>query len=257
MEEKDFIKKIKPLPEEINNIKKIISEEKILIKISSDDFSSYSSLGNLYKKINKYDFAEKMYKKEIELYPDNPQYLDYLGCLYTELEKYDDALKLYIKTRELNPDNPDYIGAVAYLHAKLKHYDEAIKEYEKFIEINDKYIVRLVNYIQLLFITQKSEKISKTKEKIFSLIKNKDSFTETEKISMLEFYFYLYMHEENQREDNYEKIIELLKRGIRSEDWELSDNIKLSEKTHPDIVKVKILAEIINNRKPLNELNNL
>ena len=150
---------------------KAICHYKRAIKIKSDYYQAYKSMGNAYDQLEEYDEAIESYKKAIEIKPDDQDAYKSMGLIYYyELEEYDEAIESYKKAIEIKPDDQDaynYVGLVYYsleqykkaiesykeaiklkqdhydayyniglAYYKLEEYDEAIESYKKVIEIN-------------------------------------------------------------------------------------------------------------------------
>lgn len=90
----------------------------------------YLMLGELYEQVEEPKNAITVYKKLIELEPDNSAVYGRLGILYRDEEKLEDALEMLTKQLELRPSAYYYISR-AIIYRYNKKYDEAIADYKE------------------------------------------------------------------------------------------------------------------------------
>lgn len=109
------------------------------IEVSPDDIKLLRFDGALLLLLERYEEAEEQFRKAIESYPDDPFIWTFLGLLLHEVERYDEAEKAYRRAIELDEK---FAWAWAFLgklfHEKLERYDEAEKAYRKAIELDEK-----------------------------------------------------------------------------------------------------------------------
>jgi tetratricopeptide (TPR) repeat protein len=80
--------------------------------------------------------AEADFKKALELYPDQPQVLNYLG--YSWVDKginLDEAFKMLQRAVDLKPTDGYIVDSLGWAHYKLGHYKEAAEQLERAIEL--------------------------------------------------------------------------------------------------------------------------
>lgn len=86
--------------------------------LDPNDAWSYVVLGNiLARDENKWDAAERFYRKALDLKPDDAWVLNSIGAMYTEQKKYDEAVEWFDKSIAANPKfaNPYYGRAHAFV----------------------------------------------------------------------------------------------------------------------------------------------
>jgi len=113
--------------------------EKEILK-NSDDYYLYYSLGDVYRKEEKYNEAIEYYSKSIQL--DNSYIKVYhnLGIIYRNKKEFDKAIEFYLKAIELDAEYiPSYMG-LAYIYMVLQRYEEGIGYYKRVIQIDSEYI---------------------------------------------------------------------------------------------------------------------
>ena len=96
----------------------------------------YSLLGQTYFELGKIDSAEMVYKKGVEVFPNNVHLNRSLA--YISINKGDDmnAIKYYEKVVELEPESLADWKQLAPLYAKNDMVDKAIAAYQKIIELD-------------------------------------------------------------------------------------------------------------------------
>lgn len=72
---------------------------------------------------------------------------------------------------------------------------------------------------------------------------------------ILELWFYRLAHFHKEYPEAREKILEILKKGVRDEGWDFSPTIARAEADgHPDVPMLKKLADVILKKQPLESL---
>ena len=142
------------------NAKKYQSAEKMLCKaleIDENDLPSYNELGRLYVEQKKYGEAEEIFCKALEM-GHLPSYNE-LGCLYVEQKKYGEAEEIFRKALEIDENDLPIYNELGRLYVKQKKYGEAEEIFRKALEKNlgdDSYI--LASLIKLYSKTKDSKK---------------------------------------------------------------------------------------------------
>ena len=106
---------------------KKILEDNVIMQNNEDIFARIS-LAKIYKELNMYDKAEKLFEKIIAEKPENLNYLDCLAEIYIDEKNYDKAIDITNKILEINPNyiSGYIIGAKA---SYLKEDYEQTKQY--------------------------------------------------------------------------------------------------------------------------------
>ena len=116
-----------------NKAEKLYKE---ILKTHPDHTNTYINLGNVYKKLDKYDQAKDCYEKVIRLNPNDPDPYYNLGNLYKKLDKYKDAVNYYNKTIQINPNHLGAYNNLGNVLKNLGEYKKAIHCYSKAVQIN-------------------------------------------------------------------------------------------------------------------------
>ncbi|MCF8369072.1 MAG: tetratricopeptide repeat protein [Bacteroidales bacterium] len=137
------------------------------LELDPNDAASMYELAKLYARQNKINESLEFSRASTETDPENVYYHLLYGSLLQSLEMYSEATKEYEKIVELKPNNPEYYNqlAVAYLYAGEPM--EAVKVYDRIEEragVTEEYSMKKQSiYIQ-------EGKINKAVEEIEKLI---------------------------------------------------------------------------------------
>jgi len=92
-----------------SGVEKAIEQYKLLQKVDPDGYNfsenEINMLGYNLMYRSMYDEAEKIFKLNIELFPESANTYDSLGELYMTLGKEEPAIEYYLRSLELNPEN--------------------------------------------------------------------------------------------------------------------------------------------------------
>ncbi len=115
------------------------------LDINPQDDASMFELAKIYARKKELARSMEMAKKAAETDPRNTYYLLFYGSLLQATEDFKGAIEVYKKLTELKPDNPDYFNnlALAYLYADQP--DKAIEIYdmlEKKMGITEEYSLK-------------------------------------------------------------------------------------------------------------------
>ncbi|MBD3347456.1 MAG: tetratricopeptide repeat protein [Chitinivibrionales bacterium] len=108
------------------------------ISLDSSDSHGYFELGSSLERMGKIDAAAEMFKKVLQLKPQDPAASNYLGYMWAENDmKLDSAEKLLETALEKEPENGAYLDSYAWMFYKKGHYDKALKYITKALEYID------------------------------------------------------------------------------------------------------------------------
>jgi len=92
--------------------------------------------GICYERAKDWPNAEKDLEKALDLYPEQPQVLNYLGYSWVDQGLYlDKALKMIRRAVELRPNDGYIVDSLGWAYYRLGRYDEATTELERAIEL--------------------------------------------------------------------------------------------------------------------------
>ncbi len=100
------------------------------------DWPLFYQRGIAYERLKQWDRAEPNFRKALELYPNQPQVLNYLGYSWVDRgENLDEALGMIKKAVELRPQDGYIVDSLGWAYYMLGRYDEAVVELEKAVKL--------------------------------------------------------------------------------------------------------------------------
>jgi len=92
--------------------------------------------GICYERSKQWPQSEADLKKALELFPDQPQVLNYLGYSWIDQGVHlDDGMAMIKKAVQQRPDDGYIVDSLGWAYFKLGNYDEAAKQLERAIEL--------------------------------------------------------------------------------------------------------------------------
>lgn len=96
------------------------------------DFSIYYQRGIAYERLKEWDKAEPNFKKALELFPDQPQVLNYLGYSWVDMNiNLEEGLKLIQRAADLRPSDGYIVDSLGWAYYRLGRYEDAVRELER------------------------------------------------------------------------------------------------------------------------------
>ena len=253
------------------------------IKLNPKNSKVNFRFANFLKENKNIKEAEKYYQATIRFAPKDTlymeQYIDFLNETSSDIEKikylYEKALRstanninilesyaYFLFKTEKNYDNSELKYKMAiklsknnkqdnyriqnnyalFLYTARKEYTKAEKIFKKSIKNDAISTESLGNYAQLKLIQGKSEEGEVLLNRSFEMNSGSN------KILDLEIWFYRYCHFPSKYQEAIGYIDSLLTEGVRSKNWDFSENIKRAAKEkHSDLKNLKLIASIISN----------
>jgi tetratricopeptide (TPR) repeat protein len=92
--------------------------------------------GIAYEQQDIWPKAEESFRKALELYPNQPQVLNYLGYSYVDQNKnLSEALDMIRKAVELRPDDGYIVDSLGWAYYRLAKFDDAVRHLERAIKL--------------------------------------------------------------------------------------------------------------------------
>jgi tetratricopeptide (TPR) repeat protein len=114
--------------------------EKELKKRVQKGFAAvYFKIGGMYDKIDRHDIEIEMYKKAINIEPNNAAAYNNLGVEYHRLGHYTEAVEFYKKAIDIEPNDANAYYNLGVSYDGLGRYKEAVESYKKAINLKPDY----------------------------------------------------------------------------------------------------------------------
>jgi tetratricopeptide (TPR) repeat protein len=92
--------------------------------------------GIAYERLKEWPKAEPNFRKALELYPDQPQVLNYLGYSWVDMNmNLDEALEMIQRAVDLRPGDGYIVDSLGWAFYKLGRYEEAVAELERAVAL--------------------------------------------------------------------------------------------------------------------------
>ena len=100
------------------------------------DWSIFFQRGIAYERLKKWELAEPNFKKALELFPDQPQVLNYLGYSWVDMNiKLEEGLAMIRKAVDLRPDDGYIVDSLGWAYYRLGRFEDAVGELERAVEL--------------------------------------------------------------------------------------------------------------------------
>jgi tetratricopeptide (TPR) repeat protein len=100
------------------------------------DWSIFFQRAIAYERLKKWEIAEPNFKKALDLYPDQPQVLNYLGYSWVDMNIHlDEGLNMIRKAVELRPDDGYIVDSLGWAYYRLNRFEDAVDELERAVEL--------------------------------------------------------------------------------------------------------------------------
>ncbi|HTV69073.1 MAG TPA: tetratricopeptide repeat protein [Rhizobiaceae bacterium] len=92
--------------------------------------------GIAYERTKQWPKAEPNFRKALELFPDQPQVLNYLGYSWVDMNmNLDEALDMIRRAVDLRPGDGYIVDSLGWAYYKLNRFDEAVTELERAVSL--------------------------------------------------------------------------------------------------------------------------
>ena len=92
--------------------------------------------GIAYERLKQWDKAEPDFRKALELFPDQPQVLNYLGYSWIDMNRnLDEGLTMIKRAVELRPSDGYIIDSLGWAYYRLGRFPEAVTELERAVSL--------------------------------------------------------------------------------------------------------------------------
>lgn len=92
--------------------------------------------GIAYERLKEWAKAEPNFRKALELFPNQPQVLNYLGYSWVDMNiNLEEGLGMIKKAAELRPSDGYIIDSLGWAYYRLGRYDDAVRELERAVSL--------------------------------------------------------------------------------------------------------------------------
>ncbi len=103
---------------------------------SKANWNIFYQRGIAYERLKEWTKAEPNFRKALELFPDQPQVLNYLGYSWVDRNSnLKEALEMIQKAADLRPSDGYIIDSLGWAYYKLGRYDDALREMERAVSL--------------------------------------------------------------------------------------------------------------------------
>ena len=96
------------------------------------EWSIFYQRGIAYERLKEWDKAEPNFRKALELFPDQPQVLNYLGYSWVDMNiNLEEGLELIQRAVDLRPSDGYIVDSLGWAFYRLGRYDDAVRELER------------------------------------------------------------------------------------------------------------------------------
>ncbi len=103
---------------------------------SREHWGIFYQRGIAYERLKEWDKAEPSFQKALELYPDQPQVLNYLGYSWVDRnENLDEAMDMISRAVELRPNDGYIVDSLGWAHYRLGQFEDAVTNLERAVAL--------------------------------------------------------------------------------------------------------------------------
>ncbi|ODS39092.1 MAG: hypothetical protein A7315_11530 [Candidatus Altiarchaeales archaeon WOR_SM1_79] len=139
------------------------------INISPNYVKAYNHLGTLLDRLKRYEEEEEVYRKAIEIDPNYAITYNNLGLLLKDLNRSEEAEKTYWKAIEIDPELPEVHTNFGNLLDDLNRSEEAEEEHRKAIEIDPGFAIAHINLGTLFVYSNRFEEAEEEYKKAIEI----------------------------------------------------------------------------------------
>ncbi|MCD2179727.1 tetratricopeptide repeat protein [Rhizobium sp. C1] len=94
--------------------------------------------GIAYERLKKWADAEPNFKKALELFPDQPQVLNYLGYSWIDMNTHlDEGMAMIKKAVDIRPDDGYIVDSLGWAYYRTGKYEDAVRELQRAVQLKE------------------------------------------------------------------------------------------------------------------------
>ncbi|TIP85701.1 MAG: tetratricopeptide repeat protein [Mesorhizobium sp.] len=100
------------------------------------DWNIFYQRGIAYERLKEWPKAEPNFRKALELFPDQPQVLNYLGYSWVDMNiNLEEGLQLIQKAVELRPSDGYIVDSLGWAYFRMGRFEDAVREMERAVSL--------------------------------------------------------------------------------------------------------------------------
>jgi tetratricopeptide (TPR) repeat protein/LysM repeat protein len=107
-----------------------------LAKPTRENWNIFYQRGIAYERLKEWPKAEPNFRKALELFPDQPQVLNYLGYSWVDMNtNLDEGLEMIQQAVDLRPSDGYIVDSLGWAYYRLGRFDDAVRELERAVSL--------------------------------------------------------------------------------------------------------------------------
>ncbi|MBU4527687.1 MAG: tetratricopeptide repeat protein [Hoeflea sp.] len=103
---------------------------------TQNDWNLFFQAGIANERLKQWPKAEAHFKRALELYPDQPQVMNYLGYSWIDMNmNLKEGMDLIRAAVDLRPNDGYIVDSLGWAHYRLGQYEDAVRELERAVEL--------------------------------------------------------------------------------------------------------------------------
>ncbi|TIQ55651.1 MAG: tetratricopeptide repeat protein [Mesorhizobium sp.] len=100
------------------------------------DWNIFYRRGIAYERLKEWPKAEPNFRKALELFPDQPQVLNYLGYSWVDMNiNLEEGLQLIQKAVDLRPSDGYIVDSLGWAYFRMGRFEDAVREMERAVSL--------------------------------------------------------------------------------------------------------------------------
>jgi tetratricopeptide (TPR) repeat protein len=101
-----------------------------------ENWNIFYQRGIAYERLKEWPKAEPNFRKALELFPDQPQVLNYLGYSWVDMNmNLEEGLEMIKRAVELRPSDGYIVDSLGWAYYRLNRFEEAVTELERAVSL--------------------------------------------------------------------------------------------------------------------------
>ena len=103
---------------------------------ANENWNIFYQRGIAYERLKEWPKAEPNFRKALELYPNQPQVMNYLGYSWVDMNmNLDEGLEMINKAVDLRPSDGYIVNSLGWAYYRLGKFDDAVRELERAVSL--------------------------------------------------------------------------------------------------------------------------